>query len=96
MVCVLLAGAACQQNELGISEILRIAEKRLSSEEIGYQCREFNYETYRLNGGRSVSIDHARKQGDHILYCSPSFGIAYDGEKIVIVSKSGAFRYGGR
>jgi hypothetical protein len=94
IVCVLLASAACQQNEIEMSEVVRIAEKRLSSETVAYRCKEVNYESYRLDAGeRGRRIADTGKKGDHALYCEPSMGIIADGEKIVFVSKYGVFQY---
>jgi hypothetical protein len=92
-VGLLLASAACQQNGIGMPEIVRIAERRLSSETVSYRCNGIDYERHRLSGELGKRIEATRKKGDHALYCQPSRGIAFDGEKIVFVSKYGVFQY---
>jgi hypothetical protein len=100
IACPLLASAACQQNEIGMPEVVRIAEKRLSSETGAYRCKEVNYESYRLDPSeRGRRIADTKKKGDHALYCEPSRAgekdgwIIADGQKIVFVSKYGVFQY---
>jgi len=80
-------------------EVVRIAEKRLSSETVTYRCREVSYERYRLDSSeRGRRIADTRKKGDHALYCEPSLlekdgWVIWDGQKIVFVSKYGVFQY---
>ncbi len=101
---VLLAGSGCPQNqvELGTEEILRIAEKRLDSETIGYRCSTYVNKSHPSDTERGKRIHDTWKKGDHVLYCRPQARAAagghgrmdvLDGEKIVFVSKYGVFQY---
>jgi hypothetical protein len=100
--CLLLASAACRQQELGMAEIEHIAEKRLGSETVAYRCIEIDYEKYPPIGERGKRIHDTKKKGDHVLRCVP-FPIdrtrregdwaVLDGEKIVFVSMYGVFQY---